>query len=96
MAATHNVSIVKMSFNPQTITIAAGDTVEWTNDMGFAHTATADDGSFDSGEIEGGDTFSHTFDAPGTVPYHCMIHPQMKGTVVANPADTGTKPEGGY
>ena len=83
MATTHQVSIDNMAFNPNSVTIAAGDTVEWTNNMGFAHTATADDGSFDSGDIEGGDTFSHTFDTAGTVPYHCTIHPRMKGTVVA-------------
>jgi len=81
MARTHQVSIQNMQFDPDSIGIATGDTVIWTNKMGVQHTVTADDGSFDSGPIGQGQTFSQVFGASGTVGYHCEIHPQMTGTV---------------
>ena len=55
--------------------------ITWTNDDGFAHTVTADDDSFDSGNLDGGATFEQTFDEAGEFAYHCNIHPQMTGTV---------------
>jgi plastocyanin len=50
--------------------------------MGMQHTVTADDGSFDSGPIAQGETFSQVFNAAGSVGYHCEIHPQMTGTII--------------
>ena len=81
MATTHPVSIDKMTYDPNSLSVAAGDTVVWTNKMSMAHTATADDGSFDSGPIRSNKTFSYTFDAAGAVPYHCDYHPDMTGNV---------------
>ena len=84
MAKTHAVTIgpASMKFDPATLAIATGDTVEWTNKMGMNHTATSDDGSsFDSKDIAPGKTYSHTFNAAGSFPYHCKIHPFMKGTI---------------
>jgi plastocyanin len=46
-----------------------------------SHTATADDGSFDTGTIDEGKLKSETFKQPGTFTYHCEIHPQMHGTI---------------
>jgi plastocyanin len=94
--ATHQVSIENMAFNPDSLPVAAGDTVVWTNNMGMAHTATADDGSFDSGPIAANNTFSHTFDADGSVPYHCEIHPFMTATVSVSAAKGGGDPPKGY
>ena len=71
--------------NPFTVSLAAGGTVKWGNDDGENHTVTADDVSFDSGPLGGGDTFSHTFVALGTVTYHCSIHPSMVGTITVDP-----------
>ena len=71
------------------ITVAAGDTVTWTNLDAVAHTVTAgtpdapQPEAADSGNIEQGETFDFTFAAPGIYPYFCTIHPQMLGTVVA-------------
>jgi plastocyanin len=45
------------------------------------HTATADDGSFDTGPLEEGKLKSETFKRAGTFTYHCAIHPSMHGTV---------------
>jgi plastocyanin len=56
--------------------------VEWTNHDPLAHSVVADDGSFDSGLIQSGGTWRHTFTTPGTYTWHCTPHPFMKGTVV--------------
>jgi plastocyanin len=56
--------------------------VTWTNQDFAPHTATADDGSFDTGRLDQGETGSVTFDQPGTYTYTCTFHPNMKGTVV--------------
>lgn len=69
-------------YNPSSITIQVGDTVTWTNVAAFQHTVTADDGSFDSGLINTGATWSYTFTTAGTYTYHCAPHPWMKGTVI--------------
>lgn len=72
--------------NPITVSLATHPKVIWANDDGLQHTVTADDGvSFDSGNIGGGEAYSHTFSATGTFPYHCTIHPTMVGTLVVAP-----------
>lgn len=76
------VSIVGFAFEPATITVKTGETVTWTNQASADHTVVADDGSFQSGDLATGATFTHTFDAPGTYAYRCGIHPSMHGTVV--------------
>lgn len=73
--------IQDFSFIPDPISITVGDSVTWTNEDGFAHTVTADDDSFDSGNLDGGATFEQSFDEAGEFAYHCNIHPQMAGTV---------------
>ncbi len=76
------VDIADFAFDPDPLEIPVGTTVTWTNQDTAPHTATADDGSFDSGRLDNGGTFSFTFDTPGTYPYHCDIHPRMTGTIV--------------
>jgi plastocyanin len=71
-----------MTFAPNRIEIAAGTTVTWTNNDPLIHTITADDKSWDSGAIEPGQTWSHTFTQPGEHSFHCTPHPFMKGVVV--------------
>ncbi len=71
-----------LAFVPGRIEIAVGTTVEWTNHDPLAHTVTAADRSFDSGLIESGRTWRHTFTAPGTYDYTCTPHPFMKGVVI--------------
>jgi plastocyanin len=86
------VDIVDFAFDPSSITIEAGGTVTWTNAGDVTHTVTADDGSFDSGDLASGDTYSFTFDEPGTYTYFCEIHPNMTGEIVVTEAagdDTG-------
>jgi predicted lipoprotein with Yx(FWY)xxD motif/plastocyanin len=76
------VTIANFAFDAPSVTIAVGSTVTWTNNDSVAHTATADDGSFDSGNLDAGKTFSFTFTKAGTFTYHCAIHPNMTGTIV--------------
>jgi plastocyanin len=55
--------------------------VIWRNVGQQPHTATSDLYLFDSGPIEPGGTFSFAFNEPGFSPYHCAIHPEMRGEV---------------
>ena len=81
-ARTVSAAIAGFAFQPSSITISAGDTIVWTNNDGAAHTVTSDSGSFGSSLLSTGQTFSHTFSAPGTFSYHCAPHPSMRGTVI--------------
>jgi plastocyanin len=80
-AAAIGVSILVAAFSPQKIDVVAGDTVTWSNDSIRRHTVTADDGSFGSPSVFGGDKFAHEFDATGAMPYYCTVHPFMRGEV---------------
>lgn len=71
-----------MQFSNQSIEITVGTTIEWKNEDPVPHTVTADDGSFDSGSIDGGQVWRYTFTKAGTYPFHCTPHPFMKGTIV--------------
>jgi LPXTG-motif cell wall-anchored protein len=80
-AAPGSVTIKDFSFEPSSITVNVGETVTWTNVGPTEHSATADDGSFDTGVYPKGESRSHTFQSAGTFAYHCTPHPFMKGTV---------------
>jgi plastocyanin len=91
-----SVAIVDRAFEPASLTVAAGTTVEWTNRDDEGHTVTATDGSFDSGLMAGGMSFSMRFDSPGMHEYSCGIHPEMRGSVtvvaVAEPGGPAATP----
>ncbi len=77
-----SISMADVSFEPAEMEIEVGTTVTWTNDDTVAHTVTALDGSFLSGTLDPGGSFSHTFESTGTFDYRCEIHPtQMTGTI---------------
>jgi amicyanin len=81
-AETTSVDIVNFAFSPQNIIIQVGDTVTWTNQDSAPHTVTSDSGSeLDSELLSQGQSYSHTFNDPGTFEYHCTPHPFMIGTV---------------
>ena len=71
-------------YSPPTITVVMGvnNTVTWVNNDAAPHTVTATDGSFNSGNLNAGQSWSHTFTAPGTYTYYCAYHSWMKGTVI--------------
>jgi plastocyanin len=75
------VEIVEFTYGPDPVTVQTGGKVTWLNQDTAPHTATADDGSFDTGTLERGKLKSETFKQAGTYPYFCEIHPTMHGTV---------------
>ena len=75
-------TISDYTFSPATITVHVGDTITWTNNGPSPHTATASNGSFNTGTLKKGQSASHTFTQAGTFAYICTIHPFMHGTVV--------------
>src|SRR5262249_28452989 len=96
-AANVTVTMVGSQFSPRTITVNAGDTVTFVNQDSMAHTATADNGSFDSGTIQPGQQFGATFNQSGTYQYYCKFHGApggsgMSGTIiVAQPSNGSTQ-----
>lgn len=86
------VTMGMTSFNPETITINSGQTVQWRNTSLITHTVTADKSmannpanvqlpqgaeSFHSGDVEAGQVWSYTFTVPGTYRYVCLPHEQQ-------------------
>ncbi len=81
-AAAGGAEIVISGFAfSEDLTVPVGTTVVVRNDDSAPHTFTADDGSFDSGSIDGGGTFEFTFTEAGTFAFHCNMHPAMTGTI---------------
>jgi plastocyanin len=81
-ASGSTVEINNFMFMPMTLTVAVGTTVTWKFDDTTDHTVAADDQSFTSPAMGQGQTYTHTFKTPGTVKYHCSIHPFMTGTII--------------
>ncbi len=76
------VEIKDFAFSPDTVEIPAGTVVTWTNLDTSAHTATAQDNSFNSGNLNPSEAFSFTFETAGSYVYNCQYHPNMQGTIV--------------
>jgi hypothetical protein len=83
-------TISDFKFTPASLTIHVGDTITWVNNGPSEHSATANNGSFNTGLLKKGASASHTFTTAGTFTYFCSVHPFMHGTVVvlANAAST--------
>ncbi len=77
----HSVSIKDMRYDPATLDIKVGDTVEWENQDDRDHTVVARDGSFDSDNLRSGASYSFQFTKAGKFPYSCKYHPRMRGTI---------------
>lgn len=85
----HEVDIVEPSpanpngwiFDPANLDLRTGDTVVWRNTGRMEHSVTALDGSFDSGLLKPGATWSRTFDTSAFVDYRCTPHPWMRGVL---------------
>lgn len=79
--ATVSVEIKDFKFGTDPVEAKVGDVVGWTNGDSAPHTATLDDGSCDTGNINQGATGLLVFNEAGTYTYHCNIHTNMKGTI---------------
>src|SRR3954447_23086874 len=104
-AQAADVSISNFSFMPSSITITQGDSVKWTwAGPDTNHSVTSKAGQADSLDSDPGrtpssldhppgDTFSHTFNTPGTFSYICKVHSFMTGKVAVNgPPGSDTTP----
>src|SRR4051794_18507129 len=80
-ASPGSVTMKDFSFGPTSVTVNVGESVTWTNNGPTRHSATANDGSFDTGLLPKGKSASHSFGKAGTFAYVCSIHPNMHGTV---------------
>lgn len=72
------------AYSPNPASVSGDSTITWNNIDDSPHTATADDGSFDTGIINGGSSGSALISASTgtrTIPYHCNVHPEMRGTL---------------
>jgi plastocyanin len=76
------VTIDNFNFTPAAMTVSAGTKVTWVNKDDVPHTVTSDDKLFGSRALDTDDTFSFTFQSPGTYTYYCSVHPKMTGKVV--------------
>lgn len=81
-AGAATVSIANFAFAPGELTIAAGDTVTWSNDDGAPHGLAYKDGAPGANLLLPGATFARTFDRPGGYDYLCSVHPYMSGKVI--------------
>ena len=80
----HRAAIGFDAVRPQRIDLVAGEAVTWTNESARRHTVTADDDSFDSGRLSSSETYTHRFTAAGEAPYHCQLHPGIRGVVAVH------------
>lgn len=88
-ASPYVVHIKNYVFNPGTITVPVGSTVLWSNDDSVAHTVTlTGKDAFDSGNLDGGKSYTHTFNKAGTYNYVCSYHQSMKATVIVSDTKT--------
>jgi plastocyanin len=81
---TVHVAIENLAFVPARIVVSPGTRIVWTNKDQLAHTSTADQGLWESGQLNSGDDFSRAFKRTGTFKYHCTIHPFMHGAITVS------------
>lgn len=80
-SSTTTVDITDDEFDPSELNIAAGTTVTFVNNGTGLHTATADNGLFDSGELAPGSSYPVVLEGAGTVTYHDELNPEMTGSI---------------
>ena len=77
-----SIAIQNFAYQPANVQIKAGATLTWTNRDSAPHTVTFKDSSLkSSGILQQGNSFSYTFNTPGTYSYYCAVHPYMVATV---------------
>ena len=76
-----NVDISDFEFSPPRLELRRGMTIVWKNLGKVDHTVTSDSNIFNSGILKPNQTFSWKFDQLGQFPYHCTLHPNMKGFI---------------
>ena len=81
IAPSSTITISNFTFSAATVKAGATVTVDNTQ-SGVTHTVTADNGEFDTGNVDGGSTKTFTAPSkPGTYKFHCNVHASMHGTL---------------
>jgi len=75
------IKMTQEAFVPAQLTVTAGMPITWINNDTVPHSVTAQDGTFDSGPILAGKTFSWTPKEAGDIAYHCIFHPSMTASL---------------
>jgi plastocyanin len=79
----NRIEIKDFAFNPQTITVKAGEKITWINRDEEPHTVVSVQKQFKkSTALDTDQEFTITAGAPGTYTYFCSVHPKMTGTIV--------------
>ncbi len=73
---TH-MNMQDFAYQMANIQLRAGTSVTWTNQDSAPHSVTFKNGMKDSGLLYQGQSFSYTFNTPGTYQYYCTVHPYM-------------------
>jgi plastocyanin len=84
------VAIHNFHFVPETLTVAAGTMVTWTNTDADVHSINDRGHAFHSGALDTKDTFSYTFTRPGEFTYFCTFHPMMVGKIIVKLAGSSS------
>lgn len=90
LAETHTNEIKGLAFNPEQITVRAGDSVTWVNRDSDRHRISGD--GFESKELANGQTYTTEFPEPAHLAYHCTIHTYMEGRIVVLNPDGSVPP----
>jgi plastocyanin len=84
------VAVTASGFNPQVLTIKAGESVIWTNTSGSAVTVNSDVHPthllypfLNLGEFNDGSSVSVVVEKPGTYTYHNHLNPSQTGKIIA-------------
>jgi len=76
-SASESVAIRDFAFNPGNLQVPVGAKVTWTNYDDAPHTASAKDGTWDTGILNKGESKTLTLDKAGDYTYYCTVHPSM-------------------
>ena len=93
-AAGATVTVADMAFSPAQVRVRMGESVTWTFRDTISHTATSDNGFFDTVAASGGASRSVRFPSAGSFAYHCSFHSMMRGRVTVPMAATGSLQDG--
>lgn len=90
VAEDHTNEIRGLAFNPEQITVRAGDSVTWVNKDSDRHRILGD--GFESKELANGNSYTAEFPEPAQLAYHCTIHTYMEGRIVVLNPDGSVPP----
>jgi hypothetical protein len=81
---TNSICMLSSTFDPNTLTIAKGTTIQFVNNSAIAHTVNFDGArppGVDDVPLNSSGTFARTFNDAGTFNFHCTQHAGMTGSV---------------